>query len=575
MHQVLQPLKDFAAWIRGCDCCEDQRLLKKKVVCVWQGCRASSLGQRLETTFGQLRALRTAMRADSPEADVVLTRMLHSLKLKMAWVSDEPALIWQAWDPSIAGEFIQKRDALVADGKQPHRVTELFAELGQPLRKDMERHAAGQGMSRALRGQLLAYSLAKIDDTWAETSHRDVSLFSSRSPGSKVAYLLASHRKGQHLAMYDQFTPGQQVRFCGLMKLYKSIGQRSAQRRRVLRNKKVSKHSLASFVYRYDIASTRDWEETMSREMLHLLPQPKASGGRRSSVTRLQRDYLHHVLPEGEVLSLPASAVANGPAEASPGHDLSWFQVVHKDSARQRRQESAATSKNKDMRYQASLQRLLPWKPPPEDEASAVPELLVPDGDPEVVDLLTVADWAAWTTTLMRWRQARSVFPGCASVEDGQVVSVDANWKDSSVPAWTVVKALADAGWAPGPAPEAHTLASAKLFDHVEDAVTAKAYLRCLLGLPELLNDQFTTLFPGQANKYYDCVLRASHPQEVPVGMSATQYKEVLLAIASGQPGQLDPGLLLQIQASDPPPAICDEEEEDKPIMGGPSEEIG
>ena len=41
LHEILQPLKDFASWIRGCDCCEALRLQKKKVECPWQGCRAA------------------------------------------------------------------------------------------------------------------------------------------------------------------------------------------------------------------------------------------------------------------------------------------------------------------------------------------------------------------------------------------------------------------------------------------------------------------------------------------------------------------------------------------------------
>ena len=70
----------------------------------------------METALVELRALRAAMRADSPDADVVLTRMLHTLKLKMVWVSEQPALLWQAWEPSIAGEFLAKRGALVMEG---------------------------------------------------------------------------------------------------------------------------------------------------------------------------------------------------------------------------------------------------------------------------------------------------------------------------------------------------------------------------------------------------------------------------------------------------------------------------
>ena len=548
VYEVLQPLKKFAAWVRGCDCCEEQRLQNKKVDCLWQGCRASGLGQRLETALAELRTLREVMRGASPEADVVLTRMLHSLKLKMAWVSEEPALIWQAWDPSIAGRFIQQRDQLIEKGLQPHRVTELFAAPGQ-LRRDLERHAAGLGMSMTLRVELLAYSMAKIDDTWAETSHRDVSLFSTRCPASKVPYMAASHRMEQNLALYDGLSPGQQEHFCSMLKLHKSIGQRKGQQR-VLRPRKIRRGVLDSFVYRSDEASTRDWEDLMSKETLQFLPVAKAA--RASAVTRLQREYLDHVLPEGVMLSLPAGAVSHGPAAASPGQVHSWFQIVHKRTHQQKRVQSASLMRQKHMRFQASWQGFLPWRRPA-DEAIEGQDLLVPDGDPEVVDLFDVADWIAWSTLLMRWRQASSGVPGCSTVKDGQLVTVKADWKDSSVPTWTVVNALADAGWVPGPAPDVHTLASAKQLGNMKDAVTTKSYLRCLLGLPELLKGDFTQLRSAQTNKYYDCVLRAVRPHTIPMGLSAKRYKAVLLAITNGQEEQLG-----QLESGIAAAAICD-----------------
>ena len=400
-HRLLGPLTSFAAWIRGCDCHEAERLQNKVVVCQWQGCRASALGQRLETAFAELRDLRAEMRADSPDADIVLARMLHTLKLKMAWVNEEPALVWQAWDPAKASEIIRQRDELVSLGQQPHRVTELFAAPGQPLRRDLEKHAAGEGMSGALRAELLAYSLAKIDDTWAEASHRDVSSFSKRCPGSKVPYMAASHRKQQHLAMHDQLRRAQQARFAGMLQAHKSIGQRRAGKRRALRPAKTSRASLDSFVYRYDDASTRDWEEVMGKETLRLLPQVPRE--RRSAVTRLQREYLTHVLSDGMVLSLPATAV-QGPAAASGCQEYLFFQIVHKTTGQQKRGRSAASAAQQRMRYQASLQRMLSWTPPG-GEASAGQRQLVLDGDPEVLDLFEFADWTAWSSSLQRWDQ--------------------------------------------------------------------------------------------------------------------------------------------------------------------------
>ena len=390
-------------------------------------------------------------------------------------------------------------------------------------------------MSGALRAELLAYSLAKIDDTWAEASHRDVSSFSKRCPGSKVPYMAASHRKQQHLAMHDQLRRAQQARFAGMLQAHKSIGQRRAGKRRALRPAKTSRASLDSFVYIYDDASTRDWEEVMGKETLRLLPQVPRE--RRSAVTRLQREYLTHVLSDGMVLSLPAAAV-QGPAAASGCQEYVFFQIVHKTTGQQKRGRSAASAAQQRMRYQASLQRMLSWTPPG-GEASAGQRQLVLDGDPEVLDLFEFADWTAWSSSLQRWDQFGSAIAGCCAVDNGQLVTVLADWRDSSVPAWTVLKALADAGWPPGTAPQKHTLASDKHLGPVKDAVADKSYLRCLLGLPELLKGDFHELRSAQASKYYDCVLRSDNPQSVPLGLSASAYKQILQAISSGQEGQL------------------------------------
>ena len=126
----------------------------------------------------ELRVLRAEGQSEAPEwADDVANRMLHTLTLKMEWVNEEPALVWQSWDRKVAGRLVEIHDRLVKEGRRPHRVTRLFTAPGQPLRRDMERFAAGERMSPALGRELLAYSLAKIDDTWGETAHRDVSLF--------------------------------------------------------------------------------------------------------------------------------------------------------------------------------------------------------------------------------------------------------------------------------------------------------------------------------------------------------------------------------------------------------------
>ena len=86
-----------------------------------------------------------------------------------------------------------KRDVSRARGI--HHVSEYLCghEKGS-LRLDMERHAAGHGMSKTLAGEILAYQLCIIDDTTQEAPHRDVSRLVKSSHGGKPRWWFASLR---------------------------------------------------------------------------------------------------------------------------------------------------------------------------------------------------------------------------------------------------------------------------------------------------------------------------------------------------------------------------------------------
>ena len=108
----------------------------------------------------------------------------------------------------MAASFLQERDDLVASGQRPHRVTEFFAGHHEgSLRWDMEQHAAGNGISGRLANEIRSYQLAKIDDTWAEAAHRDVSIFGKKSIAASVAYTCATQRLAQTTAMADRMAP--------------------------------------------------------------------------------------------------------------------------------------------------------------------------------------------------------------------------------------------------------------------------------------------------------------------------------------------------------------------------------
>jgi hypothetical protein len=98
-----------------------------------------------------------------------LTRMLVVADLKLVWVDDLPFYSWQRDSQESAATFLKMYDA--SFGR--HRVSVRFGE-GE-LRKDLEAFANGRPMTDTLAIELLSYQWCKIDDTRAETSHRDVS----------------------------------------------------------------------------------------------------------------------------------------------------------------------------------------------------------------------------------------------------------------------------------------------------------------------------------------------------------------------------------------------------------------
>ena len=312
-----------------------------------------------------------------------------------------------------------------------------------------------------------------------------------------------------------------------MLRLSASIGRRVASKPNVLRPTRQTRQVVASVVYRYDDTATRDWEEAMGAGTLKMLSDVPEE--RRGVVSRLQRDYWARVLSEDVVFSLPAGAEENG------GQDRLFFTIVH---MRVFEQKKMCTGRRREVErqqtYTASVQRMRVWCPG-DGAVQDGQQLLVHEGDPEVVDLLDWAEWPAWSSHLTRWTSTQSPLEGCSAVRDGQLVVVTADWQDDSVPTWVVLKALQDAGWTRGVAPSEHTLASEKRFRAVQDVLGQKSYMRCLLGLSQLLRGSFAKLHPAQPAKYYDLVLCVEEPHTVSVGLTASQYEEVLKAVARGE----------------------------------------
>ena len=137
-----------------------------------------------------------------------MSRVIARLELKLHWVHELPYLVWQADGAAVAQEMLAKYDTAKRDVSRArgiHRVSEYLCVHGEGgLRLDMERHAAGHGMSKTLASEILAYQLCIIDDTTQEAPHRDVSRVVKPSHGSTPSWWFASLHLKEHLELYDQ-----------------------------------------------------------------------------------------------------------------------------------------------------------------------------------------------------------------------------------------------------------------------------------------------------------------------------------------------------------------------------------
>ena len=461
-----------------------------------------------------------------------------------------PSYLTQVSSSEDAQSFLELRDSVVASGGTPHRVTEVFAGQHQAsLRCDMEKFAAGQRMSRRLLVQLASYQLVKIDDTWAEASHRDLSRACKHVTGGQVPWVAATVRTVQSLDSYDSASPAGQLAFERMMRRHQAIGQ-SASRACFairLRPRKLARRALLSFVYRIGEASLKNW----TRE-LGTCTQALAATAPRSLKERLQRDYLLSVLREGQLLSLPSVSdeVWDKVRRASlvdAQHHLAliepaqhtFFSVVDLQVVRKKRLRSDTVKKQSTMGLAASIQKLH-WR------VVAGQQVVYHVGYPEVVDLVTMAPWPVWRCGLRQWVSTICAHTSSCSLTDSTVlIPRERTWRDVDWPVLALLDKLVSAGWRQGEDVKDHTLASPKVFK-AKDPLQSKAYLCCLLGLPELLGSgAMTTLAVGQPCLYYKLLQASEQPELVLLGLRSDAYRKMLaVAVASGPAARRQPELV-------------------------------
>ena len=535
LSKMTGPIKLFSSWLRSCPCHEDDRLAGRKVECQWGGCRAPDLANRLEETLSQMQDLRAEFYSSS-ESVAAVNVILGNLRMKMSWVWQEPYLVWRAHDPSVAQQMIDQHDAMIRQGLTPHRVTSYLcgATSGQ-LRTDMVSHARGAGLSKRLQEELRAYSLCKLDDTWAESTHRDISCLLKRATNCRPVYVAAKLRLQQTLATFDRMSPDARHSFGECLQRFRAIGQSNPSRAEALVPSKKPLKVILDHVYRCDTAALRNWGSELGTALKCLTDgqQPK-----RSIIVRLQIEYLSCVVVDGQLLSLPAidDSVLDRVDHAKPSErsdmllasprEEKYFVVVDKAAGRKKRLKTSSCAVA-EMAMPVTLQRVTQCSPS---------GLVYHDGCPEMMDLLPLAAWTVWRFGLRQWSTMESQSAACLALGDSALVVPAADWKDSNAPTLRLLEDLVSQGWSRGSPPDEHTVETPKFFSFA-DPLAAKAYVRCLLGLDDLFarDVDFAALPSKEPIGYYQCVLLSEKPSLVARCQSSAHYRIALKALTLGE----------------------------------------
>jgi len=475
------------------------------------------------------------------EADThsALTRMLAVCRLKFAWVDDLPFLIWQADSPRTASWFLRK----CAESRDPpHRVTLRFSETD--LSTAMKEWANGGVLADTLNTELRVYRNCKLDDTWAEACHRDVSRESKRNTRASQGWVSASLRLQQNLAVFDAL-PGPTVRRASIMfQRWKAIAQVNARRANLLVRRKAPSKTVLQFVYRSGQYALEDW----SSRLRHAL-----GIGKRIPIVRaipfdmrLKLDLLDRVLVQGTVFSVPrTSHHAVGEEEArlslvtadavlhARSESLSYFVLVEKHVRRRKLPCTGTALGFQRMDFPACVQSYIPVHDCPQPSLDLA---LRPSGAAQVWDLMQFADWDVWRGGLRQLPRIDGAMAGTINTGVPELVS-QREWDvgNADTPAIVVLERLVDQGWCVGTPPLCHTLTSARIFQWKEQ-MSEKSYWQCLANLDILCAKGLEHLPIGKPSKYYAQVLTAHRPHEVP----CIGDVDVVITLVAAQQSQHD-----------------------------------
>ena len=446
LKAILRHVMSFSGWVTGC-ACHDQELqwndghAPPPIKCPWKGCRAPQLAKQLLFVQAAIAADRDSLAQAafvSVKLDLVhsaMSRVIARLELKLHWVHELPYLVWQADEAAVAQEMLAKYDAAKRDVSRAgciHRVSEYLCghEKGS-LRLDMERHAAGHGMSKTLASEILAYQLCIIDDTTQEAPHRDVSRLVKRSNGSKPSWWFASLRLKDHLEVYDQLDEDEEADMCRYLHSWKSVLQKDVALSRKLTPVKRSIEQVRAAIYRTDAVCLDDFQNLQDIVRFEHYVEPCGHDAKQNltHLHALKVEYLNLVIEDGFVYTLPATRAASFDTD---GHGVQdslvhpvVFECMSKDTLAKKHVKTDRLASIRSMMCPIVVQM---YDSHNVQEFPGTHHDVFPAGHGHEVDMLVIAPWSVIWKDLRRWsKNMTSSVPGCITICRPEVM-VDHTW---------------------------------------------------------------------------------------------------------------------------------------------------
>ena len=162
----------------------------------------------------------------------------------------------QAKTPVTAREFLEKCDAYRDDGGELHRVAAYFSSEHGQLRNMLDAYISTEWMDPVLKCELESFRFVMLDDTAAETPHRDISNEFKRASGSSIVAVASSLRMSQNLQLWDSFKDRTLLREKA-WRNWKAV--LTVQRAGKQMHTRLSKKRALDNIYRLNDLSLQDW----------------------------------------------------------------------------------------------------------------------------------------------------------------------------------------------------------------------------------------------------------------------------------------------------------------------------